>query len=231
MRHLIVVPVVDSCLMELLNHGVNLLRAANKGAEGELVVRTLRFDFRNVCGARSDRLKHAAHATDETNLVLEDSHAMTFGLSLLSFFVLFSLLFFEEMFNFFAIDGIRLLAIELNGAAFLHQVFHHVTDLFHQERHRPFEEIHSLRQVEGMLDVLVLLDVHFVVLNKNDGTLVVVLSTVVGSREDCNDGGEGLVTTPSVHLVSIDLDLMGPNHGNKVVGAKDLLDGIKTELD
>lgn len=53
MRHLIVVPVVDSCLMELLNHGVNLLRAANKGAEGELVVRTLRFDFRNVCGARS----------------------------------------------------------------------------------------------------------------------------------------------------------------------------------
>ena len=57
------------------------------------------------------------------------------------------------------------------------------------------------------------------------------LSTVVGSREDCNDGGEGLVTTPSVHLVSIDLDLMGPNHGNKVVGAKDLLNGVKTELD
>ena len=53
MRHLIVMPVVDSSLMELLDHSVNLLRATNKGAEGELVVRTLRFDLRNISGARS----------------------------------------------------------------------------------------------------------------------------------------------------------------------------------
>lgn len=81
MRHLIVMPVVDSSLMELLDHSVNLLRATNKGAEGELVVRTLRFDLRNISGARSDRLEHTAHATNKADLLLEDFATVTLSLS------------------------------------------------------------------------------------------------------------------------------------------------------
>lgn len=133
------------------------------------------------------------------------------------------------MLNFFAIDGVS--TVDFHGAALLHEVLHHISDLFHQERHGPFEEIHSLREMERMLDVLVLLDVHFVVLNEDDSTLVVVLSTVVRSGEDSDDGREGLMATPSVHLVSINLDLMSTNDRNKVVHSKDLLNGIETELD
>ena len=66
--------------------------------------------------------------------------------------------------------------------------------------------------MEGMLHILVLFDVHFVVLNEDDSALVVILTAVVWRTEHSDDRGEGLVTTPSVHLVAVDLDLMRANN-------------------
>ena len=39
------------------------------------------------------------------------------------------------------------------------------------------------------------------------------------------------MTTPSVHLVAINLDLMRANYRDEVVSSQDLLDGLETELD
>ena len=39
------------------------------------------------------------------------------------------------------------------------------------------------------------------------------------------------MTAPSVHLVSINLDLMSANHRDEVVCPQDLLDGLEAELD
>ena len=58
-------------------------------------------------------------------------------------------------------------------------MLHHITDLFDQERHRPLEQVHTLGQMEGVLYILVLFNVHFVVLNQDDSTLVVILTAVV----------------------------------------------------
>ena len=176
-----------------------------------------------------DRLEHSAHPANEADLLLEDLHAVLLSRSLLGFLVLLCLLLLEDGLDFLSINAVNLL--ELLGAALLHQVLHHVADLFHEEGNGPFEKVHALRQMEGMNDILVLFNVHLVVLDEDDGTFVLVLATVVGRAEHGDDGGEGLVTTPSVHLVTIDLYLMRSDHRDEVVGAKDLLDWVETELD
>lgn len=129
--------------------------------------------------------------------------------------------------------SVETVALVLNfaGAALLHEVFHHVADFLHQEGHGPFEQVHALRQVEWMNDVLVLFDVHLVVLDEDDGALVLVLAAVVWRAEDSDDRREGLVTTPSVHLVSIDLNLVRSDNRNEVVRSQNLLDWVEAELD
>ena len=88
-----------------------------------------------------------------------------------------------------------------------------------------------MRQMERVHNVLVLFNVHFVVLDEDDGAFVLVLATVVWCTEHSDDRGEGLMTTPSVHLVTIDLDLMRSDDGDEIVEAKDLLDRLQAKLD
>ena len=62
--------------------------------------------------------------------------------------------------------------------------------------------------MEGNFNFLVLLDVHFVVFNQDDGAFVVVLATVVGRAEDSDDTRERLRASPSVHFIAVKLHLM-----------------------
>ena len=79
--------------------------------------------------------------------------------------------------------------------------------------------------------ILVLFNVHFVVFDEDDGALVVILAAVIWRAENRDNRREGLMTTPSVHLVAINLDLMRANYRDEVVSSQDLLDGLETELD
>ena len=85
--------------------------------------------------------------------------------------------------------------------------------------------------MEWVGHILVLFDVHFVVLDEDDSALIVVLAAVVWRAEDCDNRWESLMSTPSMHLITINLDLMRPNHRDEIVCPQDLLDGFKTELD
>ena len=161
-----------------------------------------------------DSLEHAAHPSHEENLLLQDFATAAFGLNQLRLFVLLNLLLLEDGLNVGCLHRLAALFVfveggELGGVALLHEVLHHISNLLHEEGDGPFEKIHALGQVERVYHILVLFDVHFVVLDQDHCSLVVVLSAVVWRAENSDDGGEGLVTTPSVHLVAINLDLMG----------------------
>ena len=246
MRHLIVVAVRNTGAVERRHQVVHLLAATNQGSEGQLVIRAILLNLADLVSIRSskevtgleevmgrddlpDRLEHSAHPANEADLLLEDLHAVLLSCSLLRLLVLFCLLLLEDGLDLFSIDAVNLL--ELLGAALLHQVFHHVANLFHEEGDGPFEKVHALRQMEGMNDILVLFNVHLVVLDEDDGAFVLVLATVVRRTEHGDDRWEGLVTTPSVHLVTIDLHLMRADHRDEVVGAEDLLDWVEAKLD
>jgi len=81
-----------------------------------------------------------------------------------------------------------------------------------------------------MDNIFVLFNVHFVVLNEDNGTLVVVLAAVVWRAKYCDHRRECLVTSPSVHLVAVYLDLMGADNGDEVISAQDFLHGVESEL-
>ena len=53
-----------------------------------------------------------------------------------------------------------------------------------------------------------LLDCYF---ELDDCSFIIVKIAVVGSREDCDDSGELLLSSPVVHLESVCLSLMSPN--------------------
>ena len=165
-------------------------------------------DLALVC---SDGLEHATHAADEADLLLEDLHAVPLRLRLLLFFVLSVLLLLQNCLHVLS-NFDALLRSKSAGATLLHQVLHHVSNLFHEERYGPFEQVHSLGQVERVHHILVLFNVHFVVFDEDDGALVLVLAAVVRRAENRDNRGEGLVTAPSVHLVPVNLHLMRPNH-------------------
>jgi hypothetical protein len=82
-----------------------------------------------------------------------------------------------------------------------------------------------------MHDIFVLFNVHFVVFDEDNGALVVVLAAVVWRAKNCDHRRECLVTSPSVHLVAVYLNLMGADNGDEVVCAQDFLHGVETELD
>ena len=92
------------------------------------------------------------------------------------------------------------------------QVDQHVTYLLHQEGDTPFEEVHLLWQVEGVHDVFILFNVHFIVLDKDDGSLVMIFSAIIRRAENCDYGRERLMATPTVHFVAVDLDLVGTDY-------------------
>ena len=110
-------------------------------------------------------------------------------------------------------------------------MFHHVTDLLNEEGDRPLEEVHALRQVEGVLHVLVLLNVHLVVFDQDHGALIVVLAAVVWRAEDRDHGRERRVAAPSVHLVPIDLHLVSSDNRDVIILLEHFLHGLQTEFD
>jgi len=69
--------------MELSHHLVKLLRATDEEAWRELMVRTLLLDHANIFSVVADCLEHAAHATDEHDLLFENLAAASLGLVLL----------------------------------------------------------------------------------------------------------------------------------------------------
>ena len=85
-------------------------------------------------------------------------------------------------------------------------------------------------QVKGMDNIFVLFNVHFVVFNQDYCTFVVVFAAIVWRAKNSDHRWERLVTTPSVHFIAINLDLMGTNNRDEVVGAKDFLHWVKTKL-
>ena len=84
--------------------------------------------------------------------------------------------------------------------------------------------------MEWMLHILVLFNVHFVVLNQDDSTLVMILSTIVWRAKNGDHRWESSISSPSVHLVSIYLDLMSTNHRDEVILAENFFYWLKTEL-
>ena len=97
------------------------------------------------------------------------------------------------------------------------QVHKHVADFLHKEGDTPFEQIHFSWQMERVRNIFILLNVHFVIFDQNNCALVVVLAAVVGGTEDGNNRWESLVAAPAMHLVAIDLHLVGADDGNEVV--------------
>ena len=78
-----------------------------------------------------DCLEHAAHPAHESNLLLDHLHAVPLGRSLLRLFVLLGLLLFEDGLHLLPIQAVSIL--NLSRPALLHQVLHHIADLFHEE--------------------------------------------------------------------------------------------------
>ena len=60
----------DTRRVELSHQVVDLLGSANEGAEGKLVVRSRILDPLNLGLVRANGLKHAAHSTNKTDLLL-----------------------------------------------------------------------------------------------------------------------------------------------------------------
>jgi len=142
---------------------------------------------------------------------------VAFDFCSLDFFVLLVLLLLKDCLNIFVAGGGAgvldwLARSYFDSATPHHEVFHHVSDLLHQEGDGPFEKVHALGQVEGMNNIFVLFNVHFVVLDEDNGALVVVLAAVVWRAKNCDNRRECLVTSPSVHLVAVYLDLMGADN-------------------
>ena len=58
-----------------------------------------------------------------------------------------------------------------------------------------------------------------------------ILTAIIWSAKDSNYRWESLVTSPTMHLVSIDLNLMSSNDGDEIVCAQDLFDWFESEFD
>jgi hypothetical protein len=84
--------------------------------------------------------------------------------------------------------------------------------------------------VKWLIDIFVLLDIHPLVFDQDDGALVFVRITIVWRRKHSDHGGEGGGTTPSVHFVPVNLHLMSSDDRQKIILFKYLLEGIEAEL-
>lgn len=71
--------------------------------------------------------------------------------------------------------------------------------------------------MEGVCNIFILFNVHFIVLDKDNRSLVVIFPAIIWRAEDGDYRWEGLMTTPTVHLVAVNLDLVRADDGNEVV--------------
>ena len=84
--------------------------------------------------------------------------------------------------------------------------------------------------MERLLHILVLLYVHFFVLDQNNCALVVILAAVIWRREDRDYRRECRLTTPSVHLVAVVLHLMRPDDRQVVILSEQFFDRFQSKF-
>ena len=82
-----------------------------------------------------------------------------------------------------------------------------------------------------MRNIFILLNVHFIVLDQNNSALIMILTAIIWSAKDSNYRWESLVTSPTMHLVTINLNLMSSNNRDEIVSAQDLFDWFESEFD
>lgn len=102
-------------------------------------------------------------------------------------------------------------------------MIHHFRYFVHQEWEGPRKQIKVVGECEGLLYVLILFYIHLVVLYQNNRALVLVRAAVVGGREHSDHRGERLRSSPSVHFVTIDLNLMCSDYRQEIVFLQYLL--------
>lgn len=81
-----------------------------------------------------------------------------------------------------------------------------------------------------MIDVFVLFDVHFVILNKDDCAFIAVSATVVRRTEHCYNRRKCLTATPSVHLIPIHLHLVSSYNREEVVLLEEIFDRFEPKF-
>ena len=84
--------------------------------------------------------------------------------------------------------------------------------------------------MERVLNILILLDIHLIVLDQDNCAFVAIGSAVVRCTENCDHRGESLRTTPSVHLIAVNLNLMSSNNREKVILFKYVFDRFQSKL-
>lgn len=113
----------------------------------------------------------------------------------------------------------------------------HLGYLLRHEGDAPLEDVHEVRQqvrvlvLEELLDVesVVLSSVHFLPASEKDYlefydcALVVVEVAVVGSRKDSYHCRELLLPAPVIHLETVGLSLVGPDHRQQTVLVEEIL--------
>ena len=58
-----------------------------------------------------------------------------------------------------------------------------------------------------------------------------ILTAIIWSAKDSNYRWESLMASPTMHLVTINLNLMGSNNRDEIVSAQDLFDWFESEFD
>ena len=109
-------------------------------------------------------------------------------------------------------------------------MIHHFRYFVHQERKGPRKQIKVIGECEGLLYVLILFYIHLVVLYQNNCALVLVRAAVVGGREHSDHRGERLRSSPSVHFVTIYLNLMCSDYRQEIVFLQYLLYWLQSEF-
>ena len=89
------------------------------------------------------------------------------------------------------------------------------------EGQRPRKEVQVAWQAVGSLRLSKLFDIEFSIEHEHS-TFVLVGALVVRRTEDCHNGRKGVRSTPSVHLVSINLDFVSPEDRKVVIARQEL---------
>ena len=106
--------------------------------------------------------------------------------------------------------------------------FDHLRNLLGNKRQRPLKKIHLMIcvfiffKMIRMVNFVILLYSDFVWIKNENSAFVVIWSAVVWRTENCYDWGMCGFTAPSVHLISVDLNLMSPNYWKIIVSFEDL---------
>lgn len=107
----------------------------------------------------------------------------------------------------------------------------HLGDFVRKEGYGPAEQVYVPWKVEGMLYVLVLLNVHLVILNEYHCPFVAIGATVVRGTKHRDHTWKSCLPSPPVHFVTLYLHLMCSDDREKIVLFKESLYRFQAEFD